>query len=147
MASQWRWGGVQCIFWNCSLQCKYCTRFRIVICNDQNMEFIHDMPALNINSLKSLIQGVFAWSVTSWRVGHLPTHSKVVHAVGAALYKQFDTQQTSIEQRPLQNTAQIRHLPITIKQQLWAPNYDIIVALGRTAMHFLKLQFTVKVLH
>ena len=36
----------------------------------------------------------------------------------------------SVEQGPLQNTAQIRHLPNTIKQKLWVPNYDVIVAMG-----------------
>ena len=36
----------------------------------------------------------------------------------------------SVEQGPMQNTAQIRHLPNTIKQKLWAPSYDVIVAMG-----------------
>ena len=51
----------------------------------------------------------------------------------------------SVEQGPLQNTAQIRHLPNTIKQKLWAPNYDVIVAMGRAAMHFLRLRLIVQV--
>ena len=58
------------------------------------------------------------------------------------MYKRFDTQSTSIERGPLQSTAQIKHLPITTKQQLCTPNYDITVALRRSAMHFLKLQVT-----
>ena len=39
-----RWGGLQCIFWNYRLQCKYCTKFGMNICKDQEMEFNHDMP-------------------------------------------------------------------------------------------------------
>ena len=46
----------------------------------------------------------------------------------------------SVEQGPLQNTAQIRHLPNTIKQKLWVPSYDVIVPIGRAAMHFLRLR-------
>ena len=38
----------------------------------------------------------------------------------------------SVEQGPLQNTAQIRHLPNTIKQKLWVPSYDVIVAMGKS---------------
>ena len=53
----------------------------------------------------------------------------------------------SVQQGPLQNTAQIRHLPNTIKQKLWVPNYDVIVAMGRAAMHFLRLRLIVQVLH
>ena len=53
----------------------------------------------------------------------------------------------SVEQGPLQNTAQTRHLPNTIKQKLWVPSYDVIVAMGRATMHFLKLRLIVQVLH
>ena len=54
----------------------------------------------------------------------------------------------SVEQGPLQNTAQIRHLPNTIKKTLGAQlPYDVIVAMGRAAMHFLRLQLIVQVLH
>ena len=44
----------------------------------------------------------------------------------------------SVEQGPLQNTAQIRHLPNTIKQKLWVPNsnYDVIVAIGEDCNAF-----------
>ena len=42
----------------------------------------------------------------------------------------------SVEQGPLQNTAQIRHLPNTIKQKLWVPNYDVIVAMGEGCIAF-----------
>ena len=69
-----------------------------------------------------------------------PTHSKVVHAVAAALYNRFNTPLTSIKQEHLET---LHKSSITIKQQLCTPSYDITVALEKNALHFLKLHLTV----
>ena len=67
-----------------------------------------------------------------------PTHSKAVHAVAAALYNRFNTPLTSIKQKHSETLHKS-----AIKQQLCTPNYDITVALGWSALHFLKLHLEV----
>ena len=85
--------------------------------------------------------------MTSWQVGHPQPIQKLRMLLEQVCISDLTLSITSIERGPLQNPAQIRHLPITEKQQLWTPNYDITVALGMAAMHFLKLQLTVHVVN
>ena len=94
-----------------------------------------------------VIQSVLALAVTSWRVGHPQPIQKLCMLLEQVCIIDLTLSITSIERGPSQNPAQIRHLRSTIKQQVCTPNYNITVALGRAAMHFLKLQLTVHVVH
>ena len=69
-------------------------------------------------------------SVTSWWIGHPQPIQKLRMLLEQLCISNLTLSITSIERGLLQNPAQIRHLPITIKQPLCTPNYDITVALG-----------------